>query len=451
MQPETWESLKAVGREGQETAATGYAETLSEADSRRYRLYATLGALFGCFAEVMLDSTAIVIVYLTMLGGSNTLTMLATSLTAAAGLVLSIPLSGVLDRIGVKRMVPLSCLMAVLANALMAAAPWAGAARASYVALAGCFLFCVSRPLWSVSWYPLLGMILKPSQRADFFGQMRFTYYVATGITFALVGRWMGRQPALWMMQTVIAAVGVLALTRWWFIARIRLPKHVPQKYDLKRALHISVTNSSLVGFSVYYCVLNLAFTAVLPMALLYLKRGLDCPANIVQYISIVGMAGSILSYLTYGWCTRHIGMRWLQLLIHAMFIAVPLGLFCCGKGVPGVYWWIGALLFLGYFANSSFGCVFGQETLALARPGNATMATALTQTYQCFGASSGRIGAAMLLNQGILCASWQCGSIVCSNFQTIFLICGLLAIFSLALVFLIPSLVPRHEDYYRP
>ena len=216
MKEENWESQKAMGQQ----PAPAYAETLSVAESRRYRLCATLGALFGCYAEVMLDSTAIVIVYLTMLGGSNTLTMLATGLTAAAGLVMSIPLSGVLDRIGVKRMVPVSCLMAFAAHVLMAAAPWAGATRACYVAFAGCLLFCVSRPIWGVSWYPLLVLILKPSQRADFFGRMRFSYYVATGICFSLVGRWMGRQPAIWMMQAVIGAVGVLTLVRWWFIAR---------------------------------------------------------------------------------------------------------------------------------------------------------------------------------------------------------------------------------------
>ena len=240
-------------------------------------------------------------------------------------------------------------------------------------------------------------------------------------------------------------------LLRWWFAAQIRLPAHVPQKYDLKRALHISVTNSSLVGFSVYNCMLNLAFSAVMPMALLYLKRVLECPANLVQYLSIVGIAGSIAAYLSYGWSTRHLGMRRVQLLIHLLFIVVALGLFGCGRGVPHVQWWIGGLLFLGYYANSTFGCVFSQETLALARPGNTAMASALTQTYQSFGATGGRIGAAMLLNQGILCAEWKCGALQCTSFQTIFLICGLLAVFALGLVFLVPSMVPKHEDYYQP
>ena len=53
-----------------------YAETLSEKVRRSGRRYAYGACLFGCISEVMLDSSAIIIIFFTMLDGGDMLTML---------------------------------------------------------------------------------------------------------------------------------------------------------------------------------------------------------------------------------------------------------------------------------------------------------------------------------------------------------------------------------------
>ena len=53
-----------------------YAETLSEKERRRGRILAYFACYFGCISEVMLDSSAIIIVYISMLGGSKDVVML---------------------------------------------------------------------------------------------------------------------------------------------------------------------------------------------------------------------------------------------------------------------------------------------------------------------------------------------------------------------------------------
>jgi len=66
-------------------------------------------------------------------------------------------------------------------------------------------------------------------------------------------------------------------------------------------------------------------------------------------------------------------------------------------------------------------------------------------------GTASGRLVVSFLLGHGILSSSWQYWNIKVSLFQTIFLFCSGIALFSLTLVFCLPSVVPKHEDYYDP
>ena len=109
----------------------------------------------------------------------------------------------------------------------------------------------------------------------------------------------------------------------------------------------------------------------------------------------------------------------------------------------------VGGLLFAGNFAFACFSCSVSQEILALARPGNITMASAFTQTYQMMGTACGRTSASLLLGNGVLAATWKFWNISISRFQTIFLLCAGLALFCVTLFFCLPSVVPKHEDYY--
>ena len=68
-----------------------FAETLTEQQRRRARIYAYFACYFGCVSEVMLDSSAIIIIYIGMLGGGNMLVMLSTSFSGLLSMLLLIP------------------------------------------------------------------------------------------------------------------------------------------------------------------------------------------------------------------------------------------------------------------------------------------------------------------------------------------------------------------------
>lgn len=426
-------------------------DALPDRVRKRYRLCAYASTWVGCFSDVMLENSAVLLLYLAMLNAGDTLIMLSTGLVGIASMFLLIPASGIVGRIGLKRSVAISSAMGGGAYLLMAAAPVFGDDAARYAVFAGCFLFSLSKPLNNAAWYPICGAILKPDERGDFFGFMRFSYYILTGGVFFLLGVFMGPRPPLSLLQIVIAATGILALGRYYFISRIELPAPGHGNYEIGRAFAISVRNGPLVGFSVYVCFLSLAFAAVLPLALLYLRNGLHFGDNVVQMLSSVGIGGCVCGFFFYSRIVRRFGIRNVQVAIHLAYIFIPLGLFTCtGNGI-----WTAAaagfLLFAGNFVFACFGCAFSQELLALARPGNTTMATAFGQTYQMIGTACGRVAASLLLAHGVLNAVWTLGSFSITRFQTVFLLCAGMALISLILIFCIPSVVPKHRDYYRP
>ena len=143
--------------------------------------------------------------------------------------------------------------------------------------------------------------------------------------------------------------------------------------------------------------------------------------------------------------------MKRLQLITHALYIVIPFLLFLCGKGMPAPAWIAGGLLFIGNFAFACFNCSFSRETLALARPGNSVMAMAFCQTYQQLGMGSGRVITSFLLGSGMLATQWNWHGLSVCNYQTLFLIEAFFGVFCLIMLFCIPAVVPKHEDYYEP
>ncbi len=428
-----------------------YADSLSDGQRRQFRTYAYASTWLGCFSDVMLENSAIILLFLAMLEASNTLIMLSTGLAGIMSMFLLIPASGIVDRIGPKRVILISSGIGSFAYLLMAFAPFMGKSPAPYIVCLGCLIFGISQPLCTAAWNPIIGSILKPSERADFFGFLRFSYYILTGTIFCLLGFLMGEKPPLWLLQTAICITGILALGRYFFIAKIVLPAHERKAYDIRKTLRISVKNGLLVGFAVYVCFLSLAFSAIMPLTLIYLKNGLHYGDNIIQILSSSAIGGSICGFFLYGRIVRLLGIRNLQIAIHFAYILIPLGLFFCGENLPHVSLLIGIIMFSGNFAFACFVTAFSQESFALARPGNITMDNAFSQTYQMIGTACGRTMASLLLGNGVLAASWKYWDCPVTNFQTIFLLCSGFAMFCLILIFCIPSVSPEREDHYNP
>ena len=428
-----------------------FADTLSARERRRGRILACFACWFGCISEVMVDSSAIVILYIAMMGGSKAETMLSTGFSAVFCMVGMIPCAALVGRIGLKRAVVAACLAGCAGFLLMAAAPFFGPWRKA-AALAGCLVYSAQRTLYGAAWYPMLDVFLRPQDRGSFFGTMRFTYMVLSGVLFYFVGRMMGEDPPVRLMQGVLAVTGLLILGRLFCMLRFpENPAEEKVRLDWRRALGISVRNGPLVGYSVYVCLLSAASTSIVPLTLLYLKNHAGLDAGRVQVFSTVGIAGSVAGFFCYGFLLRALRIRRLELGVHLAFVAAALVLALAGADLPGFLWIAGAAYFLAAFAGSAFMCNNSAEYLALARPGNKPMAVAFLQTYQNVGISVGRAGTAAILGADLLAPSWRLGSLELCGYQTLFLLCGAAMAFLLVLLPALPAFVPKHRDYYEP
>ncbi|MGI5868553.1 MAG: MFS transporter [Kiritimatiellia bacterium] len=429
------------------------ASKLDDAQRRYGRICAYASTWFGCYAEVMIDSSAIVIVYMTLLHSGPTMTMLSTSFPALAAILLTIPAAGIASRIGLRHSYSAACHIGCGGMLLMALAAFFPGPFDMYGVLLGCLIYNLSRPLYGVTWYPLLDNVLLPSERGAFFSAMRFSYLALTTTSFFLISLALGKEPPIWALQVVIAVVGMLMLGRKHFLDRLPVeePPAGERHYDLWRALAISIRNRPLVGWAVYSCCIGLASSALLPLTMIYLKHEAMANAKEVQLISVVYMVGLILSHLVASRLLRRFGVRWLQPAGHLAFIMCALGLAFLNHNIPHFFWWIGGIMFLLGFATANGINCYSMELMALARPDNRTMATAFLSTYSSIGGLSSRFLTSFVLGAGMLVPHWTCGGIAFCSYQTLFLFFSALLVFFLLLLFLVPSIVPHARDYYMP
>lgn len=428
-----------------------FAARLDDHERKRGRFFAYASTWFGCYSEVMLDSSAIIILYITMLQGSATLTMLSTALTAVAAIALTIPSAAIADRIGLRRTYSIACYIGCAGYLLMAAAPFAGVPLDKFLVLLGCLVYCLSRPLYGVTWYPLIDNVLLPSERGGFFGAMRFSYLTLTAVSFFLVSLAMGKNPPIWAMQLLIAMVGLMVIGRKYCLDRLPVDEKESGRYNLRKSLVISIRNRPLTGWAIYTCCLTLAFSSLLPLTFIYLKREINANDDVVQWISVAYMVGMICGYMLSAKLLRHFGVRVLQPWGHLFYVAGGFGLFILAPEMPGFYLIVGAIIFLLGFWAANCLCCYSLELMALARPGNKAMASAFLSTYGAIGSACSRFATSMIIGAGMLAPHWSKWGMDFCGYQTLFLFFTALQAFFLLMLFLVPSIVPKNNDYYVP
>ena len=205
------------------------------------------------------------------------------------------------------------------------------------------------------------------------------------------------------------------------------------------------------MSYSVYACLISIAYTSLVPITLLYLKNYVKLPAGQVQIFSTIGIAGSITGFFFYGYLFKKLKIKKLEFLVHFIFLTASLLLFGLNKNIPGFIWLIGIVYFFSSYAASTFLCNNSTEMLALAKPGNKPMAMAFQQTYMNIGVSIGRTGTALILGANLLAPTWELNGVTVCNYQTLFLLYAVIAAVILILFPTLPAVVPKHKDYYDP
>ena len=276
---------------------SAFAETLTEKERKRARIHAYFACYTGCISEVMLDSSAIIIVYLSLLGTSDMLVMLSTSFSGILGMLLLIPYAALISHIGLKKASTIACIIGCSGFLIMAMAPFFGKFQ-HITAIIGCLVYCAQRSLYGAAWYPMLDTFLRPQDRGSFFGTMRYSYMIVSGTLFYFIGKLMGKDPSIVLLQTIIGIAGLLVLGRMYCM--LQFPDNTLErtaKLNIRKSLGISLRNGPLVTYSVYVCLISIAYTSLVPLTLLYLKNYVNLPAGQVQIFSTIGIAGSITGF----------------------------------------------------------------------------------------------------------------------------------------------------------
>ena len=425
-----------------------FAETLSEKERRRGRIFACCACLSGCVSEVMLDSSAIVIIFFSMINAGDMLTMFSTSITPILGLLLFIPSSSINNYFGRKKVVHYSCIVGCLGFLLMASAPFFGVTGGKYIALLGCAIYCVQRSTYGAAWYPLLDVFLRPQDRARFFGTMRFIYTCFTGTMFFIIGLVLQKEVSIRIVQVVIAAAGLLMLGRDFCISRFPdNPDAKAETADIRSGLLTAMRNGPLTAYSVYVSLLNIAYTSILPLTYLYLSSYVNMNKGTVQIISSAAIAGMVVGHFCYGRVFDGIKLKYLELLAHGIFTLTPWVLFFMDKSMPFFAVAVGTVVFVQAFATSVYQSNNSAELLTLPRPGNKTMAMAFAQTYSSLGGAIGRVVVSVILGSAMLAPVWDFHGRKVSHFQTLFLASGVMMLVLFFVLPTLPSFMPERED----
>ena len=278
-----------------------YAETLTPQQRQKYEKHAILSTWFGCISEQMIDSNALIVLYIVMLGGNDSMSMFSTSLSSVASVVLMIFCAGLAVKFGLRMTYSAACIVGSLAFLAIAAAPYAGS-YAQNIVIGSTFIYSLTRPVYSSTWYPLLDNFLLPEGRSKFFGKMRFSYMILNTILIYAMGKIMGAKPPVLVVQSLFVFGGLMLMGRKFEMDRMPLnPNAKREPVNIPLALGICIKNGPLIGFSIYSCLVNMAFYAAVPLAVVYMKTCLNFNAESLMTFSSVGLLGSIVGYAAVG------------------------------------------------------------------------------------------------------------------------------------------------------
>ncbi|MBR2438880.1 MAG: MFS transporter [Lentisphaeria bacterium] len=428
-----------------------YAETLTPQQRKKYEKHAIFSTWFGCISEQMIDSNALIVLYIVMLGGNDSISMFSTSLSSVASVVLMIFCAGLAVKFGLRMTYSAACIVGSLAFLAIAAAPYAGS-YAQNIVIGSAFIYSLTRPVYSSTWYPLLDNFLLPEGRSKFFGKMRFSYMILNTILIYAMGKIMGAKPPVLVVQSLFVFGGLMLMGRKFEMDRMPLnPNAKREPVNIPLALGICIKNGPLIGFSIYSCLVNMAFYAAVPLAVVYMKTCLNFNAESLMTFSSVGLLGSIVGYAAVGRLLPKFKTKKCLIGTHLTGLLVCILLLTAVPQNPLLKPILYVTFFLNGFVSAFMLCINSIEMLALARPGNKVMAMAFVATITNLGTAVGRLGTTLILWTGALAASWNFAGMTMTKFQFLFGFYTFAMIFFLILLPLAPAVIPRHHDYYHP
>lgn len=421
---------------------------LTPQNVRKAERLAVLSSCFGFPGEVVLTDSAIIILFAGALGAGDMLSLLTTSFLPFLNGLCMIPTAYLVMRHGHRavmlRVLTLSSLMYFLA----AASPWFGAAGIA-VMLTAVLLFALGVTGFVAGWYPMLDTFLTRDSRTPFFSRMRFCHQLTSVLFLMTAGALLGAQPPLWKMQLVIFAAALMFCGRALCVARIpEFPARAPEKFGFFDGLRRAIGNKGLTGFSLYLFMLNISTFGTVPLTMLYLKKGLHAPDNIVVFLSAAALTGMLLGYLGIGRTVKLLGGTGRAFVtFHLLCFILNTSLFFLDRGGIAAWCFAGAVLLMFSFLLAGNSILASSEMMELATPGNKVMAMAFSGTFSYGATGLARVVPSLLLGSGLLASSWEFHGLVISRWRSLYLLGSCAILLSAVFLFLVPAVFPDNTN----
>lgn len=426
------------------------AENLTSPQRSRARHDAIKSACWGSLSSVMIQDSAIIILFATILGAGDMLSMVTTSTQGIASCFLLIPAAYLSGKLGYKRTIVMFTGVGAAMIILLAASPWFGG-WSKPMLLLSIILFSISMTAYASAWFPLLDGFLLKEDRSGFFGTLRFSWQTFAASFCFICGLMIGETPKIWMLQTIIVITALGLIGRIYYVGKIPDGHQEKEEIELVEGISEAISNKPLTGFSVYICCLYLAAFSTPPLTFIYIKKYLLVPDNILIIISSLALIGTILGFLTAGKIIDRIGIKRMLLFIHFFFALVNLTMFFIGTNTTFNLILITALLVTYGFFYGCSSIAISTEMMELASPNNKAISMAFCGSCYAAGTGGSRLLSSLILGSGLLAPQWFIGSMKISHYQTLFLVYGCAILFVCLLLVLVPAIFPKGNYRYMP
>ena len=357
---------------------------------------------FGMLTQQLLAG-GILLLYLNALGVRPARILLVLNLTPLLTSFLSIPLGWGADRIGIKRFGRLGNLGMIVGLSLVAGA---SSLRNTWpdlvipLILAGLVVHTVGAALFNTGWFSLLSHLVPTAMTGRYFGVLRFSWQLLTLLFFAASAVLFSARTPLWAYQLVLALGAVSIACRNIFYRTLPdVPASSQQRMSLTDSVQAAI---SLPGFASFlgYLLLLVCVTGNGPdMLRLSAVRGCGWGDNLVLFLTVGSMAGSLLGFAFVGHVIDRLGPRAVFLGCHLGF-AIALSIFPLRDVLHLGPFQVGlAASFLLGLANATLGLATTAQSFRICVGSQRTIAYALVSSVQTFGSGASGFALAALLD----------------------------------------------------
>lgn len=421
-------------------------EELGWAERRRAMRAMILAQCFGGFAVVALTNN-LILLYLTALEADSETTLFLLSLYPLGCFLMIIPFARLSDARGKKRvgrMGLVGTFAGFLTVALAAFAPEAWRVRIVGV---GIVIYSVGSTAFVSNWFALISPVVPEALRGRFFGNLRFAWQLIGVVFSALTIPFLSVNTPLPVFQGVLAIVALAMLCRTVVYGAIpEVEKSRPARDPLLPTLLAILRQNDYASFCAYVFLLCLFTGCGVAVFGLVETRVLGFSDRTVALMGGLTMFGSMVGFLLAGQAVDRWGTHVVFIYCHFSYAALMF-LFCARGAIPlPAPLTIAVVQTLFGFSIAGSSIAISSEMLALIPSHNKSLATALSYMMLQGGTALSGILSAKALQSGALAKEWSLYGLSMSRYDSILLGCGIMVLFLVVTLGLVPSVIRKSQ-----